>query len=151
MSWIADHRKELASRHRVLAKHAEHLASHHCNPGLMDASGCHAVVLCLDDNRHAIGSQSVLNAIGNQCGHRFLNLEAARKDINNPRKLADPDDPVCWDIPFEISHASGFCDLSTGFGRPPSRDGNAGPRAGAWVAHPVPSRKRRVSEPLHPA
>ena len=35
---ITDHRKELVSRHRILPKHAEHLASHHCNPGLMDAS-----------------------------------------------------------------------------------------------------------------
>ncbi len=95
---ITDHRKELTSHHRILSKHAEHLASHHCNPGLMDASGCHAVVLSLDDNRHAFGPESVLNAIGNQCGHRFLNLEAARKYINNARKLADPDDPVCWDI-----------------------------------------------------
>lgn len=96
---VSDHRKELTSLHRVLAVHAEHLAGHHGDTGFIDASRCHALMLCLDDNRHAFGPKSVLDAIGNQCGHRFLNLEAARKYINDPHELANPDNSVCWDIP----------------------------------------------------
>jgi len=90
---VPDHRKEHTSRHRVLAVHAEHLAGHHGDTGFINASRCHALVLCLDDNRHAFGPKSVLNAIGNQCGHRFLNLEAACKNINDARELTNPDDP----------------------------------------------------------
>ena len=64
----------------------------------MHASRCHAFVRRLNHNAHAMGFESRVEAIGDLRRHLFLNLQAARKCIDQTGQLGDADHSVAWQI-----------------------------------------------------
>ena len=64
----------------------------------MDAARGHALVGRLDDDADAFRIQHVPDAVGDLRRHLFLDLEAPRKGLHDPREFADADDLVVRQI-----------------------------------------------------
>ena len=97
-------RAQIKSRQKLIpglflgSECSEHTAGDHGHLGLMHASGCHAFVRRLNHNADAMGLESGVEAIGDLRRHFFLNLQAARKCVDQTGELGDADHPVARQI-----------------------------------------------------
>lgn len=82
-----DQIEKFRSSTQVLAKNSGHHRRRHHRILLFDTAHHHAQVLGFDDNRHALGTNGMLDGVGNLLGQFFLNLQTPRIHVDNPRHL----------------------------------------------------------------
>ena len=72
---------------------AQHAAGDHGHPGLVDATGGHALVCGLDHHGDTARLQHLLDRVGDLRGELLLDLQALGIALHHPGELADPHYP----------------------------------------------------------
>ena len=81
--------EQLPAGARVVAEGAQHATGHHRHPRLVDPARGHALVLRLDDHRHAARIEHLLDRVGDLRGQLFLDLQPLGIGVDQPGQLAD--------------------------------------------------------------
>ena len=87
-----DELEELRPGARVVLEDAEHRARDRDRVLFLDAAHRHAQVRRLHDDADAERPDFVAQRLGDLTGQSFLHLQAARKDLDQARDFAEPDD-----------------------------------------------------------
>src|SRR5687768_970264 len=90
---VLDQLEKLHAGTRVVPEDAEHGAGHCKRVLLFDAAHRHAQVSTLADHRHAARVDRLEYRLRDLVRHALLNLQAPREHVDEPRDLAQPDDP----------------------------------------------------------
>jgi hypothetical protein len=95
---VADELEELLACARVVADHAGEAAGGQARARRVHPAHGHAAVLGFDDDADALGLQDLLNRLGDFRRQLLLDLQAARKAVDDAGQLGDADDAVVRQI-----------------------------------------------------
>jgi len=86
------------TRSRIIAEASHHSTRHHSGTVFVNASGRHASMRCLDNDRDSLRLQHFLDYVSYLHRKTFLNLQASRKGVHDPRNFRYPDDATIGQI-----------------------------------------------------
>ena len=93
-AFVPDNGEEFPAGRRVVAERAQHATRHHTDAWFADAACCHALVRRFDNDADTLWLKYLLDRVSDLCSQCFLNLQALRKDFDDPRQLRNSDDSV---------------------------------------------------------
>jgi hypothetical protein len=93
-----EHIHEAAFHRWIVSECTGHMPGDHSDTRFIDPTGCHALMLGLDDDRDTSRCERLFDTSADLCGHGFLCLETACISINDPCQLANAHHPVFGQI-----------------------------------------------------
>src|SRR5881392_3336279 len=97
---IFQEREKFRTSSRVVLENAKQAGGFHDGILLFDAAHHHAKMFRLHDDRHSGWLKTIHERFGDLRSEIFLDLQTARKDINNAGNLGKTDDFSIWNVSY---------------------------------------------------